>query len=92
MRIRVQGAASDLHAANTKYHDSCRQFFINLKNGRAAQNPKEKIPNEDVMVASLAKTIKLARDRIWTSTELHGLYLDKGGKDLNRIRLLNKVT
>ena len=36
--------------------------------------------------------IKLAKERIWTSTELHSLYLDKGGKDLNRTRLLNKVT
>ena len=38
------------------------------------------------------KMIKLAKERIWTSTELHSLYLDKGGKDLNRTRLLNKVT
>ena len=92
MRIRVQGAASDLHAADVRYHGSCRKFFMNSKNAGAAQNPKEEIPNEDVTVASLAKMIKLAKDKIWTSTELHSLYLDKGGKDLNRTRLFSKVT
>ena len=65
---------------------------MNPKNVRVAQNPNEKIPNEDVSVASLSKMIKLAKDRIWTSTELHSLYLDKGMKDLNQTRLLNKVT
>ena len=65
---------------------------MNPKNVRVAQNPNEEIPNEDVTVASLSKMIKLAKDRIWTSTELHSLYLDKGMKDLNQTRLLNKVT
>ena len=65
---------------------------MNPKNIRAAQNPKKEIPNEDVTVASFAKMIKLAKDRIWTSTELHCLYLDKEGRDLNQTRLLNKVT
>ena len=92
MHRRVQGAASDLHATDARYYDSCRKLFMNPKNVRAAQNPEEEIPNEDVNVASLAKMIKLAKDRIWTSTELHSLYLDKGGKDLNQTRLLNKVT
>ena len=88
----MQGAASDLHAADARYHDSCRKLFMNTKNVRAAQNPKKEIPNEDVAARSLAKMIKLAKDRIWTSTKLHSLYLDMGGKDLNRTRLLNKVT
>ena len=74
VRIRVQGAESDLHAADARYHGSCRKLFMNPKNVRAAQNPEEDISNEDVTVASLAKLIKLAKDRIWTSTELHSLY------------------
>ena len=92
MHIRVQGAASDLHATDARYHDSCRKLFMNPKNIRAAQNPKKEIPNEDVTVASLAKMIKLAKDRIWTSIELHCLYLDKEGRDLNQTRLFSKVT
>ena len=83
---------NDLHAADTRYHYSCRKLFMNPKNVRAAQNPREETPNEDATVASLVKMIKLAKDRIWTSIELHSLYLDKGGKDLNCCRLLNKVT
>ena len=53
------------------------------KNVRATQNPKEEILNGDAAAASLVKMIKLANKRIWTSAELHSLYLDKGGKDLN---------
>ena len=83
-RIRVQGAANDFHAADARYHGSCRKLFMNPKNVRAAMNPKEEVPNEDITVASLAKMIKLAKDRIWTSTGLHSLE-----KDLNRTRLLN---
>ena len=84
----MQKAASDLHAADARHHDSCRKLFMNPKNVRAAQNPKEEIPNEDSTVASLVKMIKLAKGRIWTSTELHSFYLDNGGKDLNRTRIL----
>ena len=65
---------------------------MNPKNVRATQNPKEEILNGDAAAASLVKMIKLANKRIWTSAELHSLYLDKGGKDLNWTRLLNKVT
>ena len=56
---------------------------MNPKNVRATQNPKEEILNGDAAAASLVKMIKLANKRIWTSAELHSLYLDKGGKDLN---------
>ena len=92
MRIRVQGAASNLYAADVRYRCNCRKLFMNPKNVRVTQKPIEEIPNEDASVASLVKMIKLEKDRIWTSTELHSLYLDKGGKELNRSKLLNKVT
>ena len=72
--------------------DKYRQLFMNLKNVRAAQTPKEKIPNEHATVASLVKMIKLAKDRIWISAEQHSLYFEKGEMELNRTRLLNKVT
>ena len=65
---------------------------MNLKNVRAAQTPKEKIPNEHATVASLVKMIKLAKDRIWISAEQHSLYFEKGEMELNRTKLLNKVT
>ena len=92
MRIKVQEAASDLHADDARFHDSSRKLFMNPRNVRAAQNPKEEILNEYVTAASLVKTINLGKDRTWKSTELHSLYFDKGGKALNRTRLLNKVT
>ena len=65
---------------------------MNPKNVRATQNPKEGIPNKDATVASLVKMIKLAKDKIQTSAELDCLYLDNKGRDLNRTRLLGKVT
>ena len=92
MRIKVQEAASDLHADDARFHDSSRKLFMNPRNVRAAQNPKEEILNKCVTAASLAKTINLGKDRTWKSTELHSLYLDKGGKASNGTRLLNKVT
>ena len=76
MRIRAQGTASDRYAADTRYLDSCRKLLVNPKNVRDAQNPKEEIPNEYAIVASLVKMIKFVKDRIWTSAELHSLYLE----------------
>ena len=55
VQIRLQGAAIDLHAADKRYLDSCRKFFMNPKNVRAAQNPREKIPNEYAAVAFLVQ-------------------------------------
>ena len=60
----MQGAANNLHAADVRNHDSCRKLLMNPNNVRAALNPKDEIPNKDVTVASLAKMIKLAKDRI----------------------------
>ena len=88
----MQEAASDLNAADARHHDSCRKLFMNPKNVRATHNLKDETPNDDATVASLVKLIKLAKDKIWTSTELHSLHLDNGGKDLNQTRMLNKVT
>ena len=62
--IRVQGAVSDFHSNDARYHDSCIKLFMNPNNVRATQNPKEGIPNKDATVASLVKMIKLAKDKI----------------------------
>ena len=60
----MQGAANNLHADDARNHDSCRKLFMNPKNVSAALNPKDEIPNKDVSVASLAKMIKLAKDKV----------------------------
>ena len=89
VRIRVQGASSDLHAADGRYHDKCRKSFTNQKQIKAARNENQR--DQDKAFQSVCETIRSNRDKIWNSVELHQYYVGKGGKDMKRSRLTEKV-
>ena len=39
--VRIQGAVSDLHAANARYHKNCLSEFVSERNIKAAKNSLE---------------------------------------------------
>ena len=89
VRIRVQGASSDLYAADGRYHDKCRKSFMNPKQIKAARNENQRDQHKAFL--SVCETIRSNRDKIWNSVELHQYYVGKGGKDMKRSRLTEKV-
>ena len=91
VRIRLEGAPSDLHAAEAVWHLSCHKKFTNPKSILPAQKKKTK-PNDLSAVNIIVKAIKNEPDRIWTLKEIHGKYLEAGGTDTHRSRFLAKIT
>ena len=92
VRIRVQGAPSDLHAAEAaRYHDKCRKVFMNPKQFKAVQKSQHNIRTEDTVASFVVEMIKIKNDRTWTSVQIHSMYIENGGKDMKKNRLVDKI-
>ena len=77
---RIEGAASDLHASEARYHEKCLQDFENPKNIQSAQRDNPKKSPEEYAIRYVVRSIQNQPERIWTSVELHNLYNKKGGR------------
>ncbi len=92
VRLRVNGAASDLHAADARYHVNCRVTF-------QARNTIAAVTNEsssaqkciDQAFQSVLAIVNQNRSLIWNSTDLYNLYLENAGTTLSKRGLVAKV-
>jgi hypothetical protein len=91
VRIRIQGANSDLHAADARYHSNCQKSFSNPKQIKAVSRKPSLVNREDESIKFVVQSLKKEVDKVWTSVDLHQLYMSNGGKDSNRNRLLTKI-
>ena len=91
VRIRLQGAVSDLHAADARYHQMCYRDFVNERNIKAAQNKLDQTSSDKESFNFLLRSIRMDPDRIWKSTELCQIYQDRGGTDTHPTRLLRRL-
>ena len=78
VEVRLQGAISDLHAAEVRYHDSCRKNFMLFKIIEA--NTYASTSDTDLAFDKLVEDIISKKSNIWTSSEVHENYLLHGGK------------
>ena len=95
VRIRVNGATSDLHAADARYHDKCRRSFYSPKNVAAAavsKEPQSSLKQNDLAFDAVLKIINEDRSEIWNSTDLYNLYLENHGNSLCKKSLVAKVS
>ena len=46
VRLRIQGAPSDLHAADARYHLDCRTQFVAEKSVKAAASVSMSVPSD----------------------------------------------
>ena len=78
VRIRVTGAAADLHAADGQYHKDCFQSFMSQRNVRAVRqrNCQPGIKANDAVFSKLIALIKSDPTHIWSSVEIHQAMLD----------------
>ena len=82
MRVRVCGAVSDLHAADARYHKSCRALFMSSRSRSGAQREKledDKDQSLQIVISSLNKD----QTKIWNSVDIHTLYADKLMEELS---------
>ena len=85
VRLRVNGAITDLHSAEARYHESCRKEFMGHRNVRSASSKSNSNTNEtDVSFETICKLMLDSPERIWSSIELHKAYESQGGTLLSR--------
>ena len=91
VRVRVEGALSDLHAADARYHANCMASFMSPKSISAAKNASKEDENTDPAFDEVIAEMLKDRSRLWNSVELYHQYQLFGGKALLRRSLLVKI-
>ena len=90
VRIRVEGAVSDLHAADAQYHKDCMSTFRGPRNIRSASHKPAQV--EDEAFNRVISDLNEDRTRIWNSVELHEQYTAYNGESLTRRNLMAKLS
>ena len=93
VRLRVQGAVSDLHAADAQYHKDCEAIFMSPRNIQAAKSKTRPVPhNVDKVFEKLVDKMSNNDTNMWNSVELHETYKSLGGNDLSRTQLIQSLS
>lgn len=90
VKIRLEGALSDLPAADVKYHLECRSMFMSSRNMKAASaSSKPRTEDIDVTFDTIVNAMNKDQKCVWSSMELHKLY--QSNCDLSMKQLLAKI-
>jgi len=89
VQTRVNGAVSDLHAADGRYHDDCRKHFMGPRNTIYASKDDEPC-DIDTSFNDLLIKVRQDKSKIWSSVELHNQYKELEGH-LSRPCLMKKL-
>ena len=81
MRIRLEGAVSDLHAVDAKYHKKCYLDFVNVRNIKAVQNHFNLNNPDEEPFNYVLQSIRSESEKVWSSVELMDAYLIRGGTE-----------
>lgn len=90
VRIRVEGAVSDLHAAHAQYYKDCIVHF-----SWSSQCPfcfNKLVQVEDEAFTRVINDLNEDRMRIWNSIELHKQYRAFNGESPSRRSLMTKLS
>lgn len=91
VRLRVEGALSDLHAADARYHTSCMSSFMSPRSVSAACKSQGKVNTVDNAFQDVLDEMKKDKSCLWNSVELYAKYQLYGGKELCRRSLLAHI-
>ena len=80
--MRLAGAVSDLHAADARYHDDCRNKFMGKRNVESSS--KESVEEVDHAFDDTVYEMKSDRLRIWSSVEVFSTCTGNDGSLLSR--------
>ena len=81
VRVRLEGAISDLHAADARYHNDCGKSFMNYRNVDSASKYSATSDNSNLESAleELISVLYSDKTKIWNSVELFQVYQSLGG-------------
>ena len=84
-------AVSDLHAADTRHHDSYRKTFMSPRSIASASRSQKSYEFDSAILATIA-AMKVDMSRILNSQEIYNIYTKHGGTSLSRRTLLSKLS
>ena len=92
VRLRIQGAISDLHAVEARYHRDYLSRFTGNKNiTQDNQEPSSTHPTNEQALQDVINAISEDKRRIWNSIELHKEYVNHMGSELSRSQLIEEL-
>ena len=92
VEYKVQGAISDLHADDARYHDDCRRLFMNRRNIQfSAAHTSADTSEVDKAFDTVLNKMLSDKDHIWTSVEIYSIYQSHNGESLTRRALVQKL-
>ena len=93
MRVHVEGAISDLHAADGRYHVDCMLKFMNKRSVTYADACSSCTTQDELDNAFCEVTAVVSEDlsRIWNSVKLCQLYQSKGGQMLTKRQVVDQL-
>ncbi|KAJ8021891.1 hypothetical protein HOLleu_39220 [Holothuria leucospilota] len=89
VQSRIEGAVSDLHAVDARYHRDCMSLF--LSNRCLSQDPEGSYEPSGEAFVRVIDILQFNKSRIWNSVELFKEYRDNQGSALTHRSLLEKV-
>uniref|UniRef100_UPI00358E6C8F uncharacterized protein n=1 Tax=Myxine glutinosa TaxID=7769 RepID=UPI00358E6C8F len=93
--VRIEGAVSDLHAADAMYHYDCKTKFMAPKSVQLAATRATEVHGPLIVDAAYGKLVSdvgADRSRIRNSTEIYKLYQSFGGTVMSKRTLLSAVS
>ena len=93
VRVCLEGAGADLHAADAKYHVTYYQTFTSESNINAVTRrpaTSNTLASEEAVETDVS-AVRADTDRVWGSVELHTSYKETGEVDCNRSKLMNSL-
>ena len=94
VRVRIEGAVSDLHAADARYHVDCKSNFMSQRSVTSASISTSAISSDSPVDSAFTSVIDFLdqdRTKIHNTIDLHNKYIDSGGEILSRRQLLSKI-
>ena len=87
MRVHVEGAISDLHAADGRYHVDCMSKIHEINDQLNMHMRAVSYTTQDELYNAFCELIAVVSEdlsRIWNSVELVQLYQSKGGQMVDK--------
>ena len=91
VRVRLQGASSDLHAAEGRYHKNCYSNFAAPRSVHAASNKYDNQSLDKEPLNYIIRSIRNDPEGIWDADHLHNCYMKKGRSDTHITRFTNRL-
>jgi len=92
VKLRIQGAVSDLHAADAQYHKDCMSTFRGHRNVQATLNVDTDKVDIDEALELVVDDLQSEPSRIWNSLEVDDLYSSYKGMLLSQRQLVKSLS